>query len=248
MPALTSPSVSSVIARMNAALRTLPAADGVACFVRLYLAVTEGVQARLARESFADPAFLADLDRRFAALFFEAVEANADGPRTGARAWAPLFEARSRRRVAPLQFALAGMNAHIGRDLPLALVAAWEHAGRDPQESSAQHEDYLRVNDLLAEVERHVKEQYLSGWLRTIDRAIHRVHRLDDVVAMWDIRRARDTAWTNAEALWALRTDRALAGSYAAALDRSVGLAGRGLLIPAETWVAALGRALHLNG
>ncbi len=247
MPALTSPSVDSVIARMNAALRPLPAADGVACFVRLYLAVTEGVQARLAMQSFADPSFLADLDRRFAALFFEAVEANANKPLTRARAWAPLFEARSRRRVAPLQFALAGMNAHIGRDLPLALVAAWEHAGVNPQESSAQHKDYLHVNDLLAEVERHVKEQYLSGWLRTIDRAIHRVHRLDDVVAMWDIRRARDTAWTNAEALWALRADPALAGSYASALDRSVGLAGRGLLIPAETWVAALGQALHLN-
>jgi hypothetical protein len=247
MPALTPPSVDSVIARMDAALRPLPAADGVACFVRLYLAVTEGVQARLATQRFADPSFLADLDRRFAALFFEAVEANADKPRTAPRAWAPLFEARSRRKVAPLQFALAGMNAHIGRDLPLALVAAWEQAGLNPQESSAQHTDYLRVNDLLADVERQVKEQYLSGWLRAVDRAIHRVHRLDDVVAMWDVRRARDAAWTNAQALWALRADPALAGRYAAALDRSVGFAGRGLLIPADTWLGKLGWALHLH-
>jgi hypothetical protein len=247
MPAITSPStVDSVIARMNAALQPLPAGDGVACFIRLYLAVTQGVQARLATQSFRDPSFLADLDHRFAALFFAAVEANAGAPRTGARAWAPLFEARSRRRVAPLQFALAGMNAHIGRDLPIALVAAWQHAGLSPEEGSPQHKDYLRVNDLLADVERHVKEEYLSGWLRTVDRAIHRVHRLDDVVAMWDISRARDAAWTNAEALWALRTDRILADRYAEALDRSVGLAGRGLLLPADTWVGALGRALHL--
>jgi hypothetical protein len=227
---------------MNAALQPLPAADGVACFIRLYLAVTQGVQTRLTTRSFADPSFLADLDQRFAALFFDAVEAHGDKPHTAARAWAPLFEARSRRRVAPLQFALAGMNAHIGRDLPVALVAAWEHAGIDPRESSPQHADYLRVNDLLAQVEGKVKEQYLSGWLRAVDRMIHRVHRLDDVVAMWDIRRARDAAWTNAQALWALRSDPKLADRYAEALDRSVGFAGRGLLIPADTWLGALAR------
>jgi len=244
MPALASPSVSSVIARMNAALRTLPAADGVACFVRLYLAVTEGVQARLATASFADPTFLADLDRRFAALFFEAVEANADGRRTGARAWAPLFEARSRRRVAPLQFALAGMNAHINRDLPVALVTTCRELGLDLGEGSREHADFERVDALLAHVEAHVKRQYVTGWLAWADRLVHRLRRIDDVVAMWDVGRARDAAWTNAQALWALDDEPPLARDYLVALDRMVGFASRGLLVPADSWLLKVGRAL----
>jgi Family of unknown function (DUF5995) len=162
------------------------------------------------------------------------------------RAWAPLIEARSRRGIAPLQFAIAGMNAHINRDLPVALVASCQHAGVSPEEGSPQHADYLRINQLLATVEGEVKQEYLRGWIHTIDRIVHRVHRLDDVVAMWNITRARDAAWTNAEALWALRANESLATRYVSTLDRSVGLASRGLLTPADTWIARLGRFLHL--
>ena len=240
--------VAEVIARMEAILQPLADSDGIACFTRLYLEVTEGVQAQLGGLSFADPRFLADLDVRFADLYFDAVDvASMPGPSTVPRAWAPLFEARSRRGVAPLQFAIAGMNAHINRDLPVAIVDSCERAGVGPKEGSPQHADYLRVNHVLASVESRVKEQYLTGWLHRIDRIVHRVHRLDDVVAMWDIGRARDAAWTNAEALWALRGNRDLSNRYLATLDRTVGLAGRGLLNPADTWLARLGRTLHLG-
>ena len=70
------------------------------------------------------------------------------------------------------------------------------------------------------------------------------MHRLDDAIAMWDIRRARDAAWTNAEALWALRETPPLYRRYLVALDESTGLAGRGLLTPADTWLAKLRRVL----
>jgi len=239
--------VAEVIARMEAILRPLADSDGVACFTRLYLEVTEGVQARLGGIGFADPAFVADLDVRFANLYFDAVDASTRDSSKVPRAWAPLFEARSRRAVAPLQFAIAGMNAHINRDLPVAIVAGCERAGIGPAEGSPQHADFLRINDVLATVESQVKERYLTGWLHRIDRLVHRVHRLDDVVAMWDVRRARDAAWTNAEALWALRGNRDLSSRYLATLDRSVGLASRGFLTPADTWVGRLGRTLHLG-
>ena len=38
-------------------------------------------------------------------------------------AWQPLFERRADPGIEPIQFALAGMNAHINHDLPLAVVA-----------------------------------------------------------------------------------------------------------------------------
>jgi hypothetical protein len=138
------------------------------------------------------------------------------------------------------------MNAHINRDLAVALVASCNHAEVSPEEGSPQHADYLRINQLLATVESEVKHEYLGGYLHTIDRIVHRVHRLDDVVAMWDITRARDAAWTNAEALWALRGNESLANRYISTLDRTVGLASRGLLNPADTWVARVGRFFHL--
>ena len=210
---------------MQALLAPLGKADGVACFTRLYLAVTQGVAARLAGVEFADPAFLAQLDVRFADLFFAAIERPTP-------AWAPLFQSRTRKGIAPLQFALAGMNAHINRDLPVALVATCEAAGIALEEGSPQHADFVRVNGVLAAVEAEVKAQYVPRRLRWLDFLLHRWRRLDDVVAMWDVARARDAAWTNAEALWALRHDRALAARFLDTLDRTVGLAGRGLLVP----------------
>jgi hypothetical protein len=243
---VTSPaSLADVIARMHSTLGPLPKDDGVACFTRLYLAVTEGVQHRLAGFAFADPRFLARLDVVFADLFFSALEATASNPASAPHAWAPLVEARSARGVAPLQFALAGMSAHINRDLPVALVATCSELGIGLGQGSPQHHDFEHVNDVLAAVESEVKAQYLTGFLRRVDRLIHRIDRIDDVVAMWNVGRARDAAWANAEALWALRDQPDLQAGYLVALDRMVGLTCRGLLVPADTWLQRLGRALR---
>ncbi len=244
---LPSSPVAQVIERMETILRPLAQTDGLACFTRLYLAVTQGVETGLVGATFADPDFLGRLDAHFADLFFAAVDASQPDRGSVPRAWLPLLEARSRKGIAPLQFALAGMNAHINRDLPVALVTTCEESGVNLEQSSPQHADYLRINQVLATVEAHVKEQYLSGWLRTLDRLVHRVDRIDDIAASWDIARARDAAWTNAEALWAIRSDRDLYGRYLDTLDRSVGLAGRGLLVPADTWLGKLGRTLGLG-
>ena len=234
-------SVAEVVARLETTVSPLSSSDGVACFARLYLAVTEGVQKRLAGLSFSDPRFLERLDVVFADLFFVAFEAFEHDPAQAPRAWLPLFEARSRHGIVPLQFALAGMNAHINRDLPVALVATCHEFNTRPARDSAQHVDFKRVNDLLAVVEAQVKQQYLSGWQRVVGRHLRRV---DDVVAMWNISRARDAAWVNAETLWAIRDDTNLTSDYLASLDRMTGFAGRGLLVPADTWGDKLARLL----
>jgi hypothetical protein len=236
--------VADVVARMEAIVAPLPRSDGIACFTLLYLAVTEQVQAQLAGLTFGDPRFLARLDVVFADLYFTAFDAFRRDPAQTPRAWLPLFEARSRRHIAPLQFALAGMNAHINRDLPVALVATCRELGLGPEQGSVQHADFERVNGLLATVEAQVKQQYLSGWLRRLDRLLHHVDRIDDVVAMWNIERAREAAWVNAEALWAIRDDADLSEDFLSSLDRMAGFAGRGLLVPADTWVGRIGRAL----
>jgi hypothetical protein len=230
-----------VVARFRATTGSLRPSDGVACFTRLYLEVTEGVQAQLAGVTFADPRFLARLDVVFADLFLQALDAP---PAHVPHAWAPLFEERATRGIAPLQFALAGMSAHTNRDLPVALVTTCRDLGIALEDGTPQHADFLRVNGVLASVEARVKSRYLTGWLRSVDRLLHRVDRLDDVVAMWDVARARDAAWANGEALWALRDEHEVSARYVLALDRMVGLTARGLLVPADTWLQRLVREL----
>lgn len=160
-------------------------------------------------------------------------------------AWAPLFADRARRGIAPLQFALAGMNAHINGDLPVAIVTTCEERGVEPRRDSPEYADFERVNDILVRVEAKVKASYLTGFFATVDRLLHRVDRLDDIVAMWDVRVARDAAWTNAETLWSIRDDADLRDDFVATLDRTVGLASRGMLVPADTWLRRLARTLR---
>ena len=58
VPALDAPvvSVAAAIARMEAIAAALPAADGLACFNRMYLDVTQQVNSQLGQGFFADPA------------------------------------------------------------------------------------------------------------------------------------------------------------------------------------------------
>ena len=256
MRGIVTPPVSAVkgsdppshIAEVVSRLRTIEASgsrsDGVACFARLYREVTEGVGAELTRQGFADNRFLETLDVRFASLFFSALESYDRDPGGAPSAWVPLFEQRSRRGIAPLQFALAGMNAHINRDLPVALVTTCRELGLGLGEGSREHADFERVDVMLAHVEARVKSEYVTGWLAWVDRLVHRLRRIDDVLAMWDVGRARDAAWTNAQALWALDDARPLASDYLDTLDRMVGFASRGLLVPADSWLLKLGRAV----
>ena len=238
-------SIADVVERLRAIEASAPSSDGVVCFARLYREVTEGVGAELTRRGFADAHFLDTLDVHFADLFFSALDSHAREPARTPSAWVPLFAQRSRRGIAPLQFALAGMNAHINRDLPVALVTTCRELGLDLREESPEHADFEQVDALLAQVEARVKSAYLTGWLAWLDRLVHRFQRIDDVVAMWDVGRARDAAWINAEALSALGGEAALASDYLLALDRMVGLASRGLLIPADTWLLKLARAIR---
>jgi hypothetical protein len=244
MSAESPSTVPDVVARLRAIEASCSKGDGVGCFARLYREVTQEADALLGQQRFADARYMQGLDVRFAGLFFSAFDAYARDPATAPSAWRPLFEQRSRRGIAPLQFALAGMNAHINRDLPIALVETSKALQLDLHEQSPEHDDFERVNSLLAQVEARIKSVYVTGWLARLDRFIHPFHRIDDVVAMWDVARARDAAWSNGQALWALRADASLSAEFVQTLDRMVGMASRGLLIPADTVLRKVWRLL----
>jgi hypothetical protein len=89
--------------------------------------------------------------------------------------------------------------------------------------------DYESVNGLIAKAEKKTKAWMMTGLLKELDLVFNPV---DDVVAVWNVERARDAAWVGAEVLWSLRELPALHDNYEAVNDRAVGFAGRALLTP----------------
>lgn len=221
-------SINDVLSIMTAIDSSLPDCDGVKWFNRLYLVVTRSVQQAVTGLAFRDPQFMSKLDVAFANLYFAAIAAGDVNPSRAPSAWRPLLCARRNSRIARLQFALAGMNAHINRDLPQGIVQVFEALGGDPSSDEARHQDFDSVNDLLERVEGEVKADFSTGVIGVVDVAAGRV---DDIAAMWNVRVAREAAWTNAEVLWTLRDIPPIRGAFFDTLDRSTGLAGRGLLI-----------------
>ncbi|WP_254802886.1 DUF5995 family protein [Kitasatospora sp. SUK 42] len=216
--------VEEVAGRLRELAAGLPPADGVAVFNRLYLTVTEAVRDRLGTGYFTDPSAMAEFDVVFAGRYLLAVAADAAGQEPPA-CWRPLFALRAHPGVHPLQFALAGMNAHIQHDLPLAVVDLCHRRGCEPGEVE---EDYHRINGVLAEVESAVREQLLPGGPDLLEQAEPLAHRL----GTWSVEAAREGAWSAVRALWELRGLPGAARAFTAALDGSVGLLGRALLLP----------------
>lgn len=221
--------IDQVVAVMSAIDQRLPDADGVKWFNRLYLLVTTSVRKAVDQGTFADAAFLVQLDVSFANLYFAALSAGAEHPGLAPSAWRPLLRDRHRRGIARLQFALAGMNAHINRDLPQGIIDAFTVLGGDLLTAEARHDDFERVNPLLESVEADVKVEFSVGLIGAVDLLAGRV---DDVVAMWNVCAAREAAWTNAQVLWSLRRTPILRDRFFARLDGLTGLAGQGLLLP----------------
>ena len=187
---------------MTAIDESLPDEDGLKWFNRLYLRVTVSVRKAVEGATFRDPEFLAALDVVFANLYFAALTAAGDGGAGAPAAWRPLLDARHQRGIARIQFALAGMNAHINRDLPEGIVQTFKALGGDPRTDRGRRQDFDSINALLERVEQDVRADFSVGIVGVIDELGHDV---DDAVAMWKVRSARAAAWTNAKVMWRLR-------------------------------------------
>lgn len=212
---------------MESISSALPASDGVACFNRMYLEVTQGVSQRLAQGAFGDPAFVSHLDVVFANIYFSAVDAISGPPGDLPAAWQPLLAASSTPGIEPIQFALAGMNAHINHDLPLAVVTTCSDLATAPQDGS-HHDDYQKIDALLDAAEQSVRESFEAPDVVVVDQHVAAVA---NVVANWSISAARDVAWNTAVALWDVRDHQMATKLLSDALARTVAMASRGLLV-----------------
>ncbi|MEO5654090.1 MAG: DUF5995 family protein [Marmoricola sp.] len=219
--------IDDVLERMDEIDKSLPPDDGVATFNRMYYQVTKLVDEAVDASQFLAGEFLERLDVQFANLYFSAYAASLDDAEVP-RAWAPLFKARSKPDTVPIQFAFAGMNAHISHDLPIAVVATCRELVVIPHADTPEYSDYTKTNDVLAEAAETIKGWFMTGNLARLDQLCGRV---DDALEMFGIHLARMAAWDSAEMLWNLADNPRLDKLFRSGLGRTVELANRGILL-----------------
>ena len=163
----------------------------------------------------------------FANLYFAALADFLAGKPTPS-SWQALFEARERAGIDRIQFALAGMNAHINHDYR-SLCFALTARGTRLQKNTPQHQDYEHVNGLLEAVLPQALQFLATGVLGQI---IQDTDKIGKLLAVWNVRVARDLAWDFAAHLHGLS---GLLRDFAIkSQDKFTGAIGRMLLMPLQ--------------
>jgi Family of unknown function (DUF5995) len=221
--------ISEVIDVMQSIDGVLPNNDGLKWFNLLYLTVTTEIHDHPPADGWRDVLWITKLDVVFANFYFAAI-ANFLSQRTGTpSSWQALFETRYRAGIDRIQFALAGMNAHINHDLSLALLQTNAELQRIPLPKGPEHDDFEHINDILEAVLPRALAFLATGILGEVVQDTGKIGRL---LAIWNVRVARDLAWDFADHLRHLT---GLARNIALrAQDKLTGALGRGLLLPLQ--------------
>jgi hypothetical protein len=218
-------SIADVLAVMRTIDATCIDGDGLKWFNWEYLQVTAAVEARVEEQgAYHDPEWISKLDVQFAQLYFSALEASLTGADYPS-CWEVLFTRRADAPIARIQFALAGINAHINHDLPLAIV----NAGTAPQQGSVQYNDYRAINGTLDSLIDEAKREL---HVRLLGNPLPAASHLEDLLAAWGVAASREKAWKNAEVLWHLWDFPHLEAAYLEVLDGLSTFAGKALLVP----------------
>ncbi len=218
--------IGDVIDVMSAIDAVLAGSDGLKWFNWLYLMVTKAVLDDPSAAAFRNPQWLTRLDVIFAEFYFAALNGFLTGKDT-ASSWRALFEARHTQGIERIQFALAGMNAHINHDLSLALLQTNAELNLAPTKGGPEHQDFQHVNNLLEGVLPATLEVLAEGGI--IGEIAEDTGKVGRLLAIWKVRQARDLAWDFADhlkPLGPLRRQLALV-----AQDKLTGVIGRSLLL-----------------
>ena len=197
--------------------------DGIACFSGLYQTITRTIDVT----PYKDRAFLERLDLEFARRYFAALRAYAVDRTSAPGPWKLLFDARSNPRIERVQFAAAGVNAHINYDLADALLGTFP----DFPPNEARRRDYDTVDEAFKKHMDSLREYYDapfgdSLWDRTV------LDRLANLVGDMLVRGTRANAWDDAMRVWTARDREKARTRMLAGLDVEASFLGQPLLLP----------------
>jgi hypothetical protein len=220
--------IDDVLQTMERIETTCVDGDGLKWFNWLYMQVSQAVKARVASAGLTDPAWIAALDVQFAILYFGALRVALSG-QPGPGCWQALFGCRNMASIGRIQFALAGINAHINHDLPEAIVATCQLTATIPQHASAHYNDYTALNITLDGLIEAAKR---TLHVRLLGDPLPPVSHLENTIAAWSVSAAREAAWDNSELLWHLRDLPLLSANLMNTLDGLTTVVGKVLLAP----------------
>lgn len=197
--------------------------DGIVCFSGLYQTITKTIDTT----TYEDRPFLVRLDLEFARRYFDALGAYAVDRGTAPRPWRMLFDARSHPDVERVQFAAAGVNAHINFDLAAALLATWP----DFPPEDARRRDYDTVDAAFAKHMDELRKFYDAPFGgEEFDRTA--LDRLANVVSDLLVRGTRANAWDCAMRVWTARDRDAARRRMLVELDLATSLLQKAVLLP----------------
>lgn len=202
--------------------------DGVQCFNHLYTVITKRVLEGIQSGFFVDQEFLSVLDVAFANRYLDALRFGLTQPSVMPKSWKILVEKRNDERVESIQFAIAGVNAHINLDLAVSLLITCEQMGTELNDGS-HHDDYLKINQIFAEEMTSLRQYFESNVVREVDGVAAPVL---DIISNFSVEVARDAAWEVAEHLETIEKFGIKRGPFVNRLDRLTALAGNLLLTP----------------
>jgi uncharacterized protein DUF5995 len=203
--------------------------DGIASFAKLYHVITRRVGEMVESGEFQSSPFLVRLDLEFAERFFQALRRYAADIHTAPGVWRVLFDNRSDPNVAPVNFAVLGVNAHINFDLAHALIATWRHVAPDGDDTeSAQYHDYRLINEVFKMEMDGLREELDSLLSHGPDGAPWDVgaNWLADLVVTF----TRDLAWDEAKGVWERGASPEECRASERRLDSMATLIGQGVL------------------
>lgn len=226
--------VSTIVELLGVMRRQLrqwdAARDNRAAFLRVYAAMTAGVEERRSQGFFLDPAWIERVAVRFGWYYFHALdewEAGGRAPPCGGQppaglnphcprrlppAWAFAFEQAKRRRTFVLQDILLGMNAHINNDLALVMweLLVGEGDATDRERSIRRRFDHDQINRVLELVIPGVEREVASHYGRGIKPLSWVLGDLDEALTLFGLITYRDKVWQNTQFLVAAtETERA---------------------------------------
>jgi len=197
--------------------------DGLACFNYLYREITTEVWDRIQSNDFRSREFISRFDVEFAKRYFDAVLPRAAG-RPVPESWQVLLERRSDPDINRIQFAVAGVNAHVDFDLAFALLTTCRALNRPFGED--ERADYNLVNQVFADHMRALRRHFEDWWMRVLDGGLLALaaDRGGDLAVVV----SRDAAWNRAKRLSSL-TGRDF-DEESAEIDHQAAIVGRALL------------------
>jgi hypothetical protein len=192
---IAAPNIAGVLQQLDGIIADARAESSqLGYFPALYRRVTRRVAEGISSGFFDDGARMNRLDTNFANRYFAALNAHLIG-RPVPKAWSVAFATTNDPDAIALQHLLLGINAHINVDLGAAVAQL--------SSGVSVRRDFDRIGAILTELTEQVQLELSEVSPRIADLDFL-AGRLDEKLATFSIRAARDDAWLLSTTLTAL--------------------------------------------